>query len=259
MDSPAYDSLYDRQIRFVGLGEDGQRRLAGGAALIVGVGGLGSWQAELLVRAGVGRLRLVDDDRVEAVNLHRQALYEEADVGRLKVEAAADRLGRLNPSIRVEPVAERIGPANAERLAVGMDVILDGTDNFAARFLINDLSVRSGIPWVFGGVVEARGQVATFVPGRTGCLRCLYDAPPKGVEEPRAATHGVLGPAVAAIASLQALEAIKVLSENAERAVPCLLSLDLWSNVVRRIDLASAGPRDDCPCCKGRRFDHLQA
>jgi len=251
---------YGRQTAFASLGASGQRRLMAGRALIVGVGGLGSWVAELLARSGVGMLRLADDDRVDITNIHRQAMYDERDAAerRLKVEAAAACLSRINADVAVETAAERLDAANVARLADGVHVIMDGTDNFATRFVINDYCVKTHLPWVFAGVVGSQAQTMTVVPGRTACLRCVFDSPPPPCVDPSCRTDGVMAPAVAAIASVQAAEAIKILSGRAEDASPYLLKLDLWKNTLQRIDAAAAAADNNCPCCKRRQFEFLE-
>lgn len=251
-------SRYIRQTTFAGLGSAGQEHLGRSRVLIVGVGGLGSWLAELLTRAGVGFLRLVDDDRVEIMNIHRQGLYNQADATGLrpKVLAAKDRLAAINSATAVETIQERAGRDNAEVLADGADLILDGTDNFATRFIINDVSAKKNIPWVMAGVVRAEGQVLTILPGRTACLRCVYDSPPPEGMELRAANAGVVGPAVAAIASIQACEAIKVLVGAYDSHMPQLLRLDFWNGGVQRMGISR--PVDDCPCCRQRIFEFLR-
>ncbi len=250
---------YTRQIQFEGLGPAGQRRLAAARALIVGVGGLGSWSAELLARSGVGFLRLVDDDRVDLTNLHRQALYDTDDARSKtpKVRAAASHLVRINPAVTVESVQERLSNANVDTLAGDVDVIVDGTDNFAARFVLNDYAILANKCWVFAGVVGAEAQVMTIVPGQTACLRCIFDAPPPPCIEPTCRTTGVLPPAVAAIASIQAMEAVKILAGHRELVSPYLLKLDLWTNALQRIDTTRSAADTLCPCCRGRRFDYL--
>jgi len=247
-------------MAFAGLGLAGQKRLAGAKVLIVGAGGLGSWTAELLARAGTGFMRIVDDDRVELVNLHRQALYDESDVaaGEPKVLSAQRRLRLINADVTVEPVVARLDPHNIADLAEGVDLILDGTDNFATRFVINDYAVREHVPWVFAGVVGAAGQVMPVVPGRTACLRCIYEAPPPPCVDPSCRAAGVLGPAVAALAAIQAAEAVKILAGRLDDVSPYLLKLDLWKNDLQRIDTTRAADDVDCPCCKGAVFDYLE-
>jgi len=250
---------YDRQIAFAGLGPDGQRSLRAGCALIVGAGGLGSWSAELLGRAGVGHLRLVDDDRADMTNLHRQAMYDQADADAAvtKVAAARRRLERINADVTVEAIATRLSAGNIAALADGADVILDGTDNFPTRFIINDYAVKMSIPWIFAGVVCAEAQTMTVVPPRTPCLRCVYDSPPPPCVDPSCRGAGVLGPAVAAIAAVQAAEAVKILSGAGETVSPYLLKLDLWDNTIQRIDAADSCAETECRCCKHKDFEFL--
>jgi molybdopterin-synthase adenylyltransferase len=250
---------YARQVAFDGLGLSGQKALSGGRALIVGLGGLGSWSAELLARAGVGFLRLVDADKVDLTNLHRQGLYSEADAaaGLSKVEAARRRLGQINAGVRVETAAVRADHRNIEALAADVHVIIDGTDNFAARFLMNDLAVKTGRPWVFAGCVRAEWQTMTVLPGRSPCLRCLMDAPPPACTELNCRQVGVIGPAVAAVAAFQAGEALKILAGRSDLVSPYLLKVDFWANTLQR--LAWADFRNlDCPCCAHREWEFLE-
>ncbi|MFW6146076.1 MAG: HesA/MoeB/ThiF family protein [Planctomycetota bacterium] len=249
---------YDRQMAYAPFGPAGQRALAAARVVIVGAGGLGSAAAESLARAGVGRLRLIDDDRVAWDNLHRQHLYTEADAaaGRPKVVAAAENLAAINSDVRVETVEARVDGANVADLLDGADLVLDGTDNWAARFLLNDACVRESRPWIYAGVVGGEAVTMTVVPGRTPCLRCLYDGPPPPCTEPTCRAVGVLGPAVQVIAGLQAFEAIKLLTGHLDALRLALLRVDLWANDLRRLDLSA--PADDCPCCQGRQFDFLE-
>jgi len=252
---------YDRQVIFEPLGLKGQQALRAGRALIVGVGGLGSWTAELLARAGVGKLRLVDDDKVDWTNLHRQTMYDEDDARamRPKAQAAAEHLARINSSVSVEPIVERLTARNIADLAKDANVICDGTDNFAARFVINDYSVKFAVPWIFAGVVGAEAQIMSIVPGRGACLRCIFDAPPPPCMAPTCRGSGVLGPAVASVAAMQAAEAMKILAGRGDAVSGYLTKLDLWTNTVQRIDAASACKNVKCPCCKGRDFEFLEA
>jgi molybdopterin-synthase adenylyltransferase len=250
---------YARQMVFGPLGAAGQKALARGRVLIVGVGGLGSWAAELLARAGVGFLRLVDDDRVELVNIHRQGLYSETDAGAqlCKVDAAAKRLAQLNAQVKIEAVCQRADSRNLAALAGDVDVIVDGTDNFATRFLLNDYCVKMQRPWVFAGAVASEAQAAAFLPGRTACLRCLLSELPPACRDPNCRTAGVVGMSVAAIASFQAMETLKILMGRMDVVSPYLLKLDLWSNQVQRLSLS--GLRDPaCPCCGQGQFEYLE-
>jgi adenylyltransferase/sulfurtransferase len=251
---------WQRQIAFAAIGPSGQAALARSAAVVIGLGGLGSWSADLLARAGVGMLRLVDGDAVDLTNIHRQGLYDEADAraGEAKVHAAARRLKAINSQMAVEPVAVRAGRDNVERLVDGAAVILDGTDNFATRYLINDVSVKTGTPWVFAGVIGAEAQTMTIVPGRTPCLRCVLTDPPSPCTEKNCRGFGVLGPAVAAVAAIQACEAVKILAGHADLVSPHLTKFDLWNNTMQRIlPDRPAGP-PGCICCQQREFEYLE-
>ncbi len=261
MNTSEHDKLmrFERQMIFPGMGLEGQRRLMTSRGVIVGVGGLGSGAAELLVRGGVGMLRLIDDDRVDLTNLHRQALYSESDAraDMAKVTAAARRLGEINSDTVTEPIIARLDKHNIEQLTGDVDLIIDGTDNFSARFVINDFAIKSATPWRFAGVVSAEAQTMTIVPGRTACLRCVYDSPPPACVDPACRTAGVLGPAVAAIAAIESSEALKILAGKDDLVSPYLTKLDLWSNSIQRVDVVRACADTDCPCCKGRHYEFL--
>lgn len=255
-------SRYDRQQLLWQIGPAGQDRLAGSCALLVGCGALGSVIADLLVRAGLGELRIVDRDTVEASNLQRQTLFDEADAaaGTPKAIAAAARLGRINASVSVAATVADFSPANAPALADGADVLLDGTDNFETRYLLNDLAVRDGLPYVYGGAVGTTGTLMTVLPtqatgGPTPCLRCLFPQPPAGGGT-TCDTVGVLGPLIAIVAGAQATEAIKLLVGDHESVDRRLRSIDAWSNQWRAIDLSDSR-QADCPCCGERRFEYL--
>ena len=245
---------YCRQVLFAPLGPEGQRRLLSSRVLLVGCGALGSTLANLIVRAGVGRLRIVDRDVVELDNLHRLVLFDEDDVreGLPKAEAARRKLARINSGVTVEAVVDDVNHMNIVELAEGAHLILDGTDNFETRFVLNDCAMKLSKPWVFAGVMGTQAQMMTIVPGRTPCLRCLMDAPPATESGPRA----VLGPAVAVTSSFEATEAVKLLSGHSDRINPCLLVFDVWDNTIRQIDVSPA--RADCPCCVHRRFEFLE-
>jgi adenylyltransferase/sulfurtransferase len=250
---------YARQIRFAPLGEEGQRRLMNGSSLVCGCGALGSFVANLLVRAGVGRVRIVDRDFVETSNLQRQVLFDEQDAaaGAPKAVAAAEKLARVNSQVQVEPVVADLDSRNIEQLADGVQVIVDGTDNFETRFLVNDYAVSRGVPWVYGGCLGAEGQVMAILPGQGPCLRCLIpDCPPAG-STPTCDTAGILGPTVGFIASLEALEALKILSGNRAAVARSLLVVDLWTNRLRQVDVASLAAQSDCPACRRREFPWL--
>ena len=256
---------YQRQ-RMVGrIGEAGQARIGAAHAVVVGVGALGCVTADHLVRAGVGRVTVIDRDIVDRSNLHRQSLFTEADAdaGVPKAEAARARLSAANSEVEVRAVIADVTGPRAEGLVFGPDapapdVLIDGTDNFETRYVLNDLSVSRGVPLVYAGVVGTRGTAAALVPGRTPCLRCIAPEPPAPGTVETCDTAGVIGPAVGVVASWQAAEALKILSGNAHDAGRVMVDLDVWSGVVRTIALE--GLRDPaCPCCVGRVFEFLRA
>src|SRR5437763_13370624 len=203
---------YSRQMRFYGIAEAGQRKLVDARVTLCGCGALGTVLANALVRAGVGHLRLVDRDFIETHNLQRQVLFDEHDVAENlpKAEAAARKLGAINSAVHVEPVVTDIDRTNIVALVEDADLVLDGTDNFEIRYLINDVAVKLGKPWVYGGCIGGHGQTMTILPGETPCLRCVFEAAPAPGEAGTCETAGVLGPVVNIIASFQAAEAIKI-------------------------------------------------
>lgn len=246
-------------MRFAPLGEDGQRRLTAGRALVCGCGALGTVIANTLVRSGVGRVRIVDRDFVELGNLHRQVLFNEEDVrsGLPKAVAAAEKLRRVNSAVEIEPIVADIGPENIEQFCDGMDVVLDGTDNFETRFLINDAAVRRKLAWVYGGCVGAEGQTMTILPGETPCLRCLIPDCPAPGSVRTCDTAGVLAPIVGVIASLEAMEGLKILSGHREAISRGLTVIDIWQNRYPQIDVVQLRDRADCPTCKRGEFPWL--
>jgi adenylyltransferase/sulfurtransferase len=250
---------YDRQTRFAPLGEAGQRRLTHSRALVCGCGALGSVVAETLVRAGVGLVRVVDRDFLELNNLQRQVLYDEQDVADAlpKAVAAGRKLRRINSEVAIEPVVADVTYRNIEALAGDVDVIVDGTDNFAIRFLLNDFAVKHGKPWIYGGCIGAEGQTMTIVPGDTACLACLMsEAPPPGTT-PTCDTAGIIGPIVSVIASIEAAEALKILSGHAAAISRRLTIVDLWDNQARQVDLSRLRETGDCRVCKHGEFGWL--
>lgn len=252
--TPRFFERYSRQILFSGIGETGQRRLLDAHAVVIGCGALGSFQAGALARAGIGRLRIVDRDYVELSNLQRQWLFDEADaeLGLPKAAAAARKLAAINHEVHVEPVIADLTAANAEEIFEGVQLILDGTDNFETRYLINDFCVSRGTPWIYGAAVGSYGITMPVVPGETACLRCVYPEPPSG-SQPTCETAGVLGPITALVASLQVSEAIKIIC-GAEPSRK-ITTVDVWSGEIRQV--AEPGPREDCPACARREFPYL--
>jgi len=239
---------YSRQTRFAPLGAEGQMRLAAGRVAVVGCGALGSVVAMALVRAGVGFVRLIDRDVPERSNLPRQVLFDEDDVaaGVPKAVAAARHLQEINSAASIEPAVADLTAATAASLLGGVDTIVDGSDNFEARFLVNEWCCRHGLPWVHGGAIGAEGRVLTILPGRTACLRCLVPEPPAPGSLPTCDTAGIIGPAALVVGAVEAAEAIKLLAGAHDTVASRMLVCDLWENVWRTIDL-SALAAQGCP------------
>ena len=250
---------YSRQMRFGGIGEKGQQRLLDSHVTLCGCGALGTVIANGLVRAGVGHLRLIDRDFIELNNLQRQVLFDEHDVAEdlPKAEAAARKLSAINSSVHVEPVVADIERSNIIDLVKDADLILDGTDNFEIRYLINDVAVKLAIPWIYGGCIGSHGQTMTIVPGQTPCLRCVFEAAPAPGETGTCETAGVLSPIVNIVASYQVAEALKLLTGALERINRELIYVDVWENVQRSFKIAPLLEEAQCPCCRQRRFDWL--
>jgi len=249
-------SRYSRQELFEGIGAQGQERLARARVVVVGCGALGSVLCETLVRAGVGALTVIDRDFVEESNLQRQSLFDEADVARSlpKAVAAEARLRRINSRVEVRGVVRDLGPDEAGELLAGASLVLDGTDNFETRFLLNDVAIRDGIPWVYGACVAAYGVAMLVRPGRTPCLRCLLEEMPAPGSGPTCETARVIAPVVQAVAAVQAAEALKLLAGAEEALLPGIFSVDLWQGRFEVKDLRHRAPT--CPACTERRFDY---
>ena len=266
---------YSRQILFPGIGTAGQNRLLGAKVAVVGVGATGAASASLLARAGVGRLRLIDRDFVEASNLQRQVLFDEEDAaeGLPKAEAARRKIARFNSAVAVEARIADLVPANAEEMLGGVDVVLDATDNFETRYLINDFAVARGVPWIYAAAVGAYAATMNVLPRGEGamaweptaCLACVFPKPPAGVVE-TCDTAGILATAVNLAASLQVTEAMKLLTGQAGRMRRTLISFDLWGTPggetgrggrLDRAEIEAGSPRAGCEVCGERRFVHL--
>lgn len=247
---------YSRQILFHQMGETGQLKLLNSKVAIVGVGALGTVIANHLVRSGVGYIRLIDRDLVELSNLQRQTIFDEEDASLQlpKVIAAQKRLNKINSSVTIDAHIADINLDNAEELLTGMDCIVDGTDNFMTRFLINDAAVKYRIPWVHGAAVSSRGMFTTIIPGKTPCYRCLFPNVPTGTGE-TCDTVGVLSPLTDIIGSFQALEAIKILI--GEKTTPNLEQIDIWDYSTMQMDI-SEGRNPHCPTCVNHQFDFLE-
>ena len=251
---------YARQWRYAPLGREGQERLGQSRALICGCGALGSVIANTLARAGVGYLRIVDRDFLELNNLQRQVLFDEQDVAaRLPKAIAADKkIRQINGAIEIDPQVVDINHRNILQLADSMDLLIDGTDNFETRMLLNDAALRLSKPWIFGGCIGAEGQTMTIVPGQTACLRCILREPPQAGEMPTCDTAGVLGGIVNVVASIQSVEAIKILSGHPEAIQPGLLVIDLWDNRIRQVGTEAIRAASDCPACHGGEAPWLE-
>ena len=246
---------YLRQIIFNGIGESGQEKLLAARVLVVGVGATGSVIASTLARAGIGYLKIADRDFVELNNLQRQVLYDEDDVASRmpKAAAAAQKLRRINSSIEIVPVISDVNAENIEDLIADVDLVLDGTDNFETRYVVNDACVKHNKPWIYGGAVASYGATLTVVPHESACLRCVFtQAPPPGTL-PTCDTAGVIGPLVNVIGSLASAEALKLLTGSGERNRG-LINIDLWENSFETFEIAR---RSDCICCVRHEFEYL--
>ncbi|HWX93149.1 MAG TPA: ThiF family adenylyltransferase [Terriglobales bacterium] len=250
------DERYSRQILFRGVGEEGQRRLAVARVAIIGCGATGSAVASLLARSGVGTIRIIDRDYVEPSNLQRQTLFDESDARESlpKAVAAARRIAAFNSQIVVEPKVADLTPENIEGLLEGMELILDGTDNFETRYLVNDHAVKNSVPWIYAAAVGSYGVTLNVLPGTTACLACVFPDSPQGTFE-TCETAGILNSAVNLVASIEATEALKLLVGAVEKSRRTLLSFDVWTN--ERAEVAAAKPRTGCRACADREFVHL--
>jgi len=241
---------YSRQTLFGGIGEEGQRRLGNSYIVIIGCGALGTIIATSLVRAGVGRVRIIDRDFIEYHNLQRQVLFDEDDIrNQLPKAIAAERhLKKVNSSVEIQGIVADVNYTNIERLVSGADLILDGLDNFETRFLINDVSLKYKIPWVYGGAISSFGMTMNIIPGETACFRCLCSAVPDPQVVLTCDTAGVISPAPFIIGSLQTAEAMKILvgANNINRD---LITIDVWEGTFHHLKIA---PHENCPACQGK-------
>lgn len=247
---------YRKQILFAGIGEAGQQKISSSRVLICGCGALGTVLADAMVRAGVGYVRIVDRDFVELSNLQRQVLFDESDVERRmpKAIAAREKLSRINSQITIESEVADIDFQNILKFFEGVDLVLDGTDNFEIRFLINDASLETGIPWIYAGCIGSHGQTMPIFPGESACLQCLIGEAPEAGATETCDTAGVLGTAINVISSLQATNALKLLSGQPELIQRELTIVDVWDGTFRQLDLGSLREQSDCAACgKGER------
>lgn len=253
---PGLEERYSRQVLFPPIGHEGQLHLAESRVAMVGCGATGSALASLLARSGVGTLRLVDRDYVEPSNLQRQTLFDETDAADSvpKAIAAARNIARFNSNVVAEPHASDLVPENIDRLLGDIQLILDGTDNFETRYLINDYAVKNSLPWIYLGAVGSRASTMNIVPGETACLACIFPEPPAGAVE-TCDTAGILNSAVNFAASMAATEALKLLVGSRQELRRTLVSYDLWSN--QWAEISTARPVPHCRTCGERKFPHL--
>ncbi len=251
----SYSERYSRQILFPGIGEEGQKKLAASRVTIVGCGAIGAALSSLLARAGVGQLRIIDRDYVEASNLQRQLLFDEEDAkeSRPKAEAASRKIALFNSEIRVIAEVSDLTPQNITLLD-SSNVVLDATDNFETRYLINDYAVKNGVPWIYGAALSAYGATMNILPGETACLACIFPEPPSGTVQ-TCDTAGILNSAVNFIASIQATETLKLLVGARDKVRRTMISFDLWNN--ERSEIGAQTPRPGCVVCGLREFRHL--
>lgn len=248
---------YSRQIITSVIGEEGQTKLRRSSVLLIGCGGLGSVMSSILVRAGIGKLRIVDRDFVEITNLQRQILFDEDDLNANipKAVIAERKLKRINRDVEIEGIVADFNPKNAESFSEGIDLILDGLDNMESRFLINDLSIKKGIPWIYGTCLSTYGLTFNIIPGKTPCLRCIYNNPEN--RSVTCETVGIISPIVLTIASIQSAEAIKILIGKEKDLRMDLLFIDLWRNEFEKITISHL-KKEDCPACGMKKFDFLE-
>lgn len=252
------DDRYSRQVRFAPIGTDGQGRIGAARVALIGAGALGSVAAELLVRAGIGFLRIVDRDFVELSNLQRQSLYDEEDVRRSlpKAAAAAAKLQRINSTVRIEGIVDDVNPATVEDYIGDVDIVLDALDNFETRFVINDACAKRSRTWIYSAAVGSYGLVMPIIPGQSPCLRCMLGSLPAPGTSPTCDTAGVIGPITHIIASMQSAAALKLICGATHPDEIRLLSYDAWNQDFHRIDLGRE-VMQTCPVCAGGLFEYL--
>ncbi|SET24515.1 adenylyltransferase and sulfurtransferase [Natronincola peptidivorans] len=251
------EERYLKQINFEGIGIEGQKLLKNAKVLLVGCGALGTVAANSLARAGVGYLRIVDRDFVELSNLHRQTLFDEEDIKNNipKAEAAARKLRKINSDIEIDSMIKDVNSVTVEKMVEDIDLIIDCTDNFKTRYLINDVAFSKNIPWIYGGAIGSAGNVKFFLPEDGVCLRCMMEVPPPAGSTPTCDTSGVINTITGIVAMMQVNEAIKYLTNNTAAIEKKLVFIDLWENVIEKIELTQ---RESCPCCIEKSFIYLQ-
>jgi molybdopterin/thiamine biosynthesis adenylyltransferase len=256
MDEPDLFFRYRRQIRMEEFGKEAQEKLLNSTVILVGCGGLGTVISNTLVRAGVGKIVIVDPDIVELDNLQRQVLFDEEDVLRKspKAQAAAEKLRNVNSQVSIEPLVEKLSPQNIESIFDKADLVFDGSDDMKTRFLINDACVKLNVPWIYGGVVATYGTSFTIIPSETPCLRCFIEDLPSPGDIPKCQEVGVLGPAVSMIASIEVTEGLKLLMGKKETLLGKIINVDVWSGNWQLFEIEK---RSNCPACGQHRFEFL--
>src|SRR3989338_3166059 len=252
-------SRYHRQYLFKKIGEEGQQKLLASRVTIIGCGALGTVLVNTLGRAGVGFIRIIDRDFIEFNNLQRQVLFDEDDIKENlpKAIAAERKIKKINSSIQVEAIVSDVNYTNIEQFVKDVDLVLDGTDSFETRFLINDACVKLGKPWIYGAVIGSHGLTMSIIPGKTACLRCVFESAPPPALTPTCDTAGIIAPASMVIASLETTEAIKFLTGNKKDLNRTLYSYDVWTREAKSFKLEGLRDATDCPTCKGRKFEYL--
>jgi adenylyltransferase/sulfurtransferase len=252
------DERYSRQIRFAPIGADGQARISKARVALIGAGALGSVAAELLVRAGIGFVRIIDRDFVELSNLQRQALFDEEDVRQNlpKAVAAEAKLRRINSSVQIEAIVDDVNPSTVEDYIQDVDIVLDALDNFETRFVINDACAKHSRPWIYSAAVGSYGLVMPVIPGKSPCLRCMLGSLPAPGSSPTCDTAGVIGPITHIVASMQVAEALKWICGAVQPEDLRLVTVDVWANTFHRMNLG-AEVMATCPVCSEGRYDYL--
>jgi molybdopterin-synthase adenylyltransferase len=255
---PFMNSRYSRQELFSAIGKEGQARLSGSRVLILGCGALGSTQAEMLARAGVGYIKVVDRDFVDLSNLQRQSMYTEQDVidHLPKAIACVRRISEINSEIKSEALVLDVNSSNIESIIEGVDLVIDGTDNFSTRYLLNEACVKHGINWIYGAAVGSYGLTMTIRPEKSPCLRCVFETVPAPGSGPTCDTSGVIMPIISTVAGLQIAEAFKLLTNDHQSLHNSIIHIDLWKNSFRTILLNR--PLADCSVCVNKEFENLK-
>lgn len=250
---------YARQVLFYGIGKEGQKTLMEKNVVLIGCGALGCTSANLLVRSGVRCLKIIDRDYIEESNLQRQSLFDEEDIKKNlpKAIAAQKKLQKANSRIQIESFVSDLNPSNIEAFLQDAHLVVDGTDNFETRFLINDYCVKHGIPWIYGACIGSMGLTMNIIPSKTPCFRCMLDTLPPFGTYGTCDTEGIIAPIASLIASIQVAEALKILTNNYDALSKGLLKIDLWRNEVKRMHTEDIKDRTDCITCKQNQFEFL--